>query len=544
MLRQLLGIGAATASFLLVIPTSTLSDPFLEIKDYLPGREATGRSVDTLLPSTPPGAMTQAQAQPGLLAAVSPGIQPPVSVAVKSPAAGSVPPGNAAGASVQLQPDRIVSIRMVRVAAPPGMPGASEPDLDLDPLNPARMGVSVTAGRAVGAGQVPYPVFFSDDAGKSWERSVGEGPVPIADPGLEFDAGGRLYLSALDASLPGGSRGVVVARSDDAGRSFVHHAFALDASTSFLFPDGTRRRACNAAGGPLFDYPKLTADQSETSPFRGALYLVALAQGFDRNSDGRCEGGAYVFIRSPDGGGSWEDGRVFEGMQLHTNRLAVGSDGAITLAQAVDGTGPGGRRPGIWIHRSMDGGASFAPAVRACVACEDLEPAATWVAADPADPAKLYVAFEGRVKGGDEIGHVYVVRSSDAGATWQGPVRVDAATPGGAESEALRPALAVSPSGRLDLAWFDYRHSAPARLSAQRQAGDVYFAASYDGGVTWSRNLRLNAASAPAIFAPGNAFLTLLSQPDRALAVFALDTDTDHLYETWLAEISFRRQAP
>ncbi len=419
------------------------------------------------------------------------------------------------------------------------MPGASEPDLDLDPLDPARMAVSVTTGRVVGEGQVAYPVFFTGDAGKSWERSMGVGPFPIADPGLEFDAAGRLYLSALDASIPGSSRGVVVARSDDGGRSFTRHAFAMNASTSFIFPGGSRRVACNATGGPLFDYPKLTADHSERSPYRGALYLVALAQGFDRNGDGLCEGGAYVFIRSRDAGDTWEDARVFEGMQLHTNRLAVGPDGAITLAQAVDGTGPGGRHPEIWIHRSTDGGSTFASRVQT-LSGVDLEPSATWAAADPSDPANLFVAFEGRVRGGEEIGHVYVIRSTDSGATWQGPVRVDADEPGRNESEALRPTLAVSSSGRLDLAWFDYRHSANRRLMSHRQAGDVYFASSTDGDATWSRNLRLSQSSAPAIFAPGNAFLTLLSQPDRALAVFALDTDSDHLYETWLAEISFR----
>ena len=509
MLRELLGIGATTASFLLVIPTSTLSDPSLDGSDFPCSTTSTGR--------------------PAALVSVGEALVFP-----------PVPEGKPAMPPGLPQQEAVASIRTVQIVAPKEMPGASEPDLDLDPLDPDRMAVSVTAARAVDVGQVPYPVFFSDDVGKSWERSFGDGPFPIADPGLEFGASGRLYLSALDASLPGGSRGVVVARSDDGGRSFPRRVFALDASTSFLFPDGARGRACNAAGGPLFDYPKLAADRSERSPHRGALYLVALAQGFDRNGDGLCEGGAYVFIGSKDGGKTWENGRVFEGMQLHTNRLAVGPDGVITLAQAVDGTGPGGRRPGIWIHRSTDGGTSFASAARVLPAGEALEPSATWAAADPSDPAKLYVAFEGRVKGGDEIGHVYVARSSDSGSTWQGPVRVDADDTGREESEALRPALAVSPSGRLDIAWFDYRHSGPIRLTAQRQTGDIYFASSTDGGATWSRNLRLSKTSAPAIFAPGNATLTLVSQSDRALAAFALDTDADDLYETWLADIEFR----
>ncbi|HEU5181296.1 MAG TPA: hypothetical protein VFW45_10915 [Candidatus Polarisedimenticolia bacterium] len=541
MWRHLLGIGAATASFLLSSPVSTLSDPSLEIKDYLPIREAAGGQIKALPPSASPDAQTETpraigERSPGA-ASVPPEISPPISVPAVREA--SAPPGSAAGAPAQAQLDRIVSIRTVRVAAPPGMPGASEPDLDLDPLDLARMAISVTASRVTEAGQAPYPVFVSGNAGESWERSLGLGPFPIADPGLEFDAGGRLYLSALDASVPGGSRGVVVARSDDGGRSFTHRGFAMDASTSFLFPDGSRHSGCNAGGGPLFDYPKLTADQSARSPFRGAIYLLALAEGFDRNGDGVCEGGAYVIIRTRDGGETWEGGRVFEGMQLHTNRLAVSPDGSITVAQAVDGTGPGGRRPEIRIHRSTDGGATFS-SVRAFPAGAALEPSTTWVAADPSDAAKLYVAFEGRVKGGDEIGHVFVIRSIDSGATWQQPVQVDSDDHDGSQSEALRPALAVSASGRLDLAWFDYRHSTPGHLAANRQAGDVYFATSSDGGATWSRNLRLNKVSAPAIFAPGNAFLTLLSQPDRALAAFALDTDANHLYETWLAEIRFR----
>ena len=521
MLRQVLSITATSLFVLLAIPRSTLSDPFLELKIWAPAGLPSQEIADVAQAATGDFSALAASADP----IAAPGSLQPAS-ATPSAAASARPAGD------------VVTVRTTRVAAPSEMPGASEPDLDLDPLDPARMAVSVTASRMTQPGQVPYPVFFSANSGQSWERSLGLGPLPIADPGLEFDASGRLTLSALDASVSGSSRGVVVAHSDDGGRSFTRHAFAMDASTSFLFPDGSRRAACNATGGPLFDYPKLTADPSEMSPHRGALYLVALAQGFDRNGDGLCEGGAYVFIRSKDGE-AWDSGRVFEGMQLHTNRFAVGADGAITLAQAVDGT-DSGRNPEIRIHRSTDGGETFS-SVRAFPAGAGLEPSATWVAADPSDAAKLYVAFEGRMKGGEEIGHVYVIRSLDSGATWQGPVQVDADDPPGRkESEALRPALAVSPSGRLDIAWFDYRHSGSGRLTSQRQIGDVYFASSTDGGANWSRNVRLSKASAPAIFAPGNAFLSLLSQPDRALAAFALDTDADNLYETWLAEVRFR----
>jgi hypothetical protein len=324
-----------------------------------------------------------------------------------------------------------------------------------------------------------------------------------------------------------------VARSGDAGRSFAPAVFALDDSTSFLFTDGIRRPACNATGGPLFDYPKLAADRSAGSPHRGALYLVALAQGFDRDNDGVCDGAAYVFIRSTDGGVTWEEARALDGMRLHTNHVAVGPDGAIYVAQAVDGNGPGGRRPGIWILKSVDGGATFLSPVPAYESA-DLEPAATWMAADPADPARVFVAFEGRDQ--EEIGHVYVQRSMDGGSTWGTPVRVDDSGGEDGDGEALRPTIAVAEGGRVDIAWFDYRRSRPARLVDNRQIGDVYFATSPDGAA-WSRSLRLSGASAPLIFAPGNAFLTLVAAPERTLAVYAQDTDADNLYETWLAEI-------
>src|SRR5262245_57346872 len=210
-MRQLLGIGATTASFLLALPISTLSDPTLHLQS--------SPAMSAKSAGQPSAAMRSHDAA---------GTVPPAAVSPASKIDDVAKPGEeldglatAEGATRTATAGTVLSLRRTRVAAPAATPGACEPDRDLDPLHPGRLAVSVTAARASEKGVVAYPVYLSGDAGSHWERSRGEGPFPIADPGLEFDSQGRLFLSGLDASADGSSRGVVVARSDDAGRSFA-----------------------------------------------------------------------------------------------------------------------------------------------------------------------------------------------------------------------------------------------------------------------------------------------------------------------------------
>lgn len=95
---------------------------------------------------------------------------------------------------------------------------------------------------------------------------------------------------------------------------------------------------------------------------------------------------------------------------------------------------------------------------------------------------------------------------SDNGTDWSEPQRLNDDEVGNRIGQ-YYPQLAVSPGGRIDVAWYDYRddpNPAPPEpedgepLSLFSNLGDiqaVYLTSSVDGGETWSENLRVNDLS-------------------------------------------------
>lgn len=87
----------------------------------------------------------------------------------------------------------------------------------------------------------------------------------------------------------------------------------------------------------------------------------------------------------------------------------------------------------------------------------------------------LWVAY---AQPAGKAGQVVLQRSNDGGATWQPPVRVNAAVePVAAEGE-NRPKLAFGAAGEIYVTW-----TSP---TSEKFTGDIRFARSLDGGKTWS----------------------------------------------------------
>jgi hypothetical protein len=91
---------------------------------------------------------------------------------------------------------------------------------------------------------------------------------------------------------------------------------------------------------------------------------------------------------------------------------------------------------------------------------------------------------------------VFLVRSSDGGLTWSTPVRVN--------DDGMRvnswqwfAAMSVAPGGRIDVVWLDTRNDPFARHS------QLFYAASFNGGETWTQNLAISEPFAAAIGYPG-----------------------------------------
>jgi hypothetical protein len=424
------------------------------------------------------------------------------------------------------------------VGEPPQMPGATEPDLIVDPADPRRMIVAALTGVFRSGADVPYPAFYSTDAGLSWARSRGIPPSHAADPAIEMDGKGNVFLSTLDGGAKDGTpAGVVVARSTDGGRTFPQASYAMDPQTRFAFPDGSARSLCTEEGN-FFDYPKLAVDRGAVSPHANNLYIIANGINFDLDGDGACESASHVFIRSRDAGLHWESGQSLPGMKQYTSSIGIAPDGTLYISDPTIGTPFCATRGGIALRKSVDGGETFLPATCALASDDRFHPGPTWTVVDPIDSAKVYIAFSAAGATEGEGEHVFVIRSIDAGKTWSAAVRVDDLLPQDGVDH-LRPSLSVSENGRLDLAWFDYRHSPGTRYAENRQRGDVYYSYSVDGGQTWAPNLRLSAATAPLLYGAGNDALTIVSSGDRAHAVYSQDQNGNVLYEAYLATIVF-----
>lgn len=122
-----------------------------------------------------------------------------------------------------------------------------------------------------------------------------------------------------------------------------------------------------------------------------------------------------------------------------------------------------------------------------------------------ADPSSdwLYVLWYGNGEARnlplkfDDADHsdVFLRASDDGGRTW-GPRRAVNDDAGKGANHA-HPGMAVAPNGRIDVAWYDTRHSPVPAVNVGDDTGlqDVYYASSDDNGRTFSPSVRVRDRS-------------------------------------------------
>lgn len=90
---------------------------------------------------------------------------------------------------------------------------------------------------------------------------------------------------------------------------------------------------------------------------------------------------------------------------------------------------------------------------------------------------------------------VNFVRSTDGGLTWSSPRTLNTDPPNLGASHWFG-TLAVAPSGRIDVCWYDNRANPAISNSA------LFYTSSYDGGVTWTPNVQASPSFNPNIGYP------------------------------------------
>ena len=103
------------------------------------------------------------------------------------------------------------------------------------------------------------------------------------------------------------------------------------------------------------------------------------------------------------------------------------------------------------------------------------------VATDPSRPNNVYMLASVNPPGGDPM-DVHFVRSTNGGFTFSAPIRINK-DPANANSWQWMGTMSCSPNGRIDAVWNDTSNSGNAVLS------ETHYAFSLDAGATWSNSV-------------------------------------------------------
>ena len=356
-----------------------------------------------------------------------------------------------------------------------------------------------------------FPTFMgysrSNDGGQSF-TDLGKVPPFVLPPNLQ---------------LNGGDPAIV---ADRAGNFYISH---LTSVTTAVRPAGftsvigiNKSTDGGQTWGPTI-YPAVGGVKSGSSQDKE---FIAVDTG-----GGACNGNVYVswtsfggttppgdspnppiFIsRSTDGGATF-------GVPLkispfaHSNQGSepvVGPNGHVYVAWfRINGPPPGPAQPplppAIMIAKSADCGVTFGPAVEVTQltpvgfggAPVNARTRANFrtnsfprIDVNPLN-GHLYIVYNANPPGPDGA-DIFFTRSTDGGATWSTPARVNS-DPG--DNDQLFPDIAVNASGAIEIAWYDQRRD-PENFRM-----DIYHTQSTDGGLSFGPNHRVTQTSSlPAV---------------------------------------------
>jgi hypothetical protein len=382
--------------------------------------------------------------------------------------------------------------------------GRDMPGLAVNPADPRHV---VMIDEDFLTGQCDFHVSF--DGGRTWDSGHLTVPSDFADPPCRtFDSGGYAHFnkSVVFGSgqnvyttfashrgeqqrpesnvVAGEGDSVIVNRSTDGGRTFERGVVAIQGGTN---------------SWPFIIRPGVAV---QPRPQGDKLYVVGwhVVNPPGMGASGGAGERKALVASSEDGGRTWSAPVEAQGPEERVREIAppvVGPDGAVYVAWRNRDDPANAPHP-IVVAKSTDGGATWAR-----TPIGDVGPAPTSapapagssgyprMAVDPRTGA-LYVVYVGFNFG--DLDTIFQ-RSTDGGATWSPPLRVND-DPTGNGVRQLTPQVFVAPNSRVDVIWIDTRTTPPSGV-VPRPAGhaDLYYASSTDGGATFSTNRRISDRS-------------------------------------------------
>jgi len=335
---------------------------------------------------------------------------------------------------------------------------ANEPSIAVDPVSPSRIAIGWRQFDSVSSNFRQAGRAFSHNAGETWTFPGVLDPGQFrSDPVLGADADGNFYYYSLSSVTS-----VELFKSIDGGVTWTEPVPGFGGDKEWFTIDRT------AGVG------------------RGHIYA-------NWNVQFSCCGDTD-FARSVDQGQSFQEPLHLPHPHMKWGTLDVGPDGTLYMAGSnLNQTGHvfaksgdakiAAAAPTFTVSSINLGGlTTFATAPNP----DGLE-GQVWIATDHSDGStrgNVYVLGSVDPPGSDPL-DVHFIRSSDGGANWSTPKRVN-------DDSILTLAhqwfgtMSVAPNGRIDVVWNDTRNTGAVNHS------ELFYAFSGDGGVTWSANIPIS----------------------------------------------------
>lgn len=302
------------------------------------------------------------------------------------------------------------------------------------------------------------------NGGENWAGTVeGAGGPNSGDPAAVIDLNGRWFIGFID-----NASGQSVAYTDDNGATW------------------TTKKVANGSPFNMLDKNHLWVDVVPTSPYKNTLYdgwMVSNNISVSRSNTNGTSWSSPVSISSGTAAGSHNQGVNFKG----------GPNGEAYAAWGVYDNWPGDEKA-IGFSKSLDGGTTWQTAFRAINNLKGIRttgvsqnmrvnsfPSMACDISNSPYRGTIYIVWTNIGEPGVNVGpgcSVYLIKSTDQGATWSAPKRVNSdATPG---KQHYLPWIACDQAtGYISIVFYDNRNCASNEAEA-------WMAYSTDGGETFT----------------------------------------------------------
>ena len=355
----------------------------------------------------------------------------------------------------------------------------SESYIQINFFNPSQ--ILVGSNNIGGSGQ--QGIYRSSDGGTTWAQTTlpfAPGDTSHSDPTVDFTNDGRAWSSTL--GIVGSSLRLRNYYSTDGGATWTFEAT----------PSGSQTNV---------DKQIVWVDKSATSPYFGQTYAIW------HNGNP-----AYVNRRTAGAGGTWLAAPI-QVSGAESTGTAIGGDIRSNSVGEVFGFWPTTTNRRIIMVKSTDGGNTWAPGIQVATTFDGFD---IGIPSFATRRAFIYVSGGGYrtmaknnvyaswtdlsgetgcTSAANEPGtnaastckmRVWFSRSTDGGATWSAPVKINNQA---TNNDQFSQWLAIDETnGNLVMIYND------TVADPTRKKSDIWFQASYDDGVTWSTAEKVTTA--------------------------------------------------